>query len=289
MIIVRLIGGLGNQMFQYSVGRALADTCGCKLKLDVSGFEDYSLRRYELGELRIRADIASVDEITRFREVPPPHPIIDRLKKAIRWQQAGIFRERAFTFDPDVLNIKSSVYLDGYWQSEKYFSGIADALRRDFTPSSAMNDENHTMLERIMASESISLHVRRGDYVTNPNTAKYHGVCSLDYYRDAVEYIASHTRNPHFFVFSDDTGWVADNLKIDHPMTLVNVNGPDQGIWDMNLMKSCQHHIIANSSFSWWGAWLNPSSAKQVVAPRRWFNEGGLDTRDLIPESWVRL
>ena len=289
MIIVKLIGGLGNQMFQYAVGRALADKNDCSLRLDISGFSDYPLRRYELGALDIRADIASAEEVARFRGAKPPHPLIDRVKKAIRWPQPGIFMERGFAFDPEVLDLTPPNYLEGYWQSEKYFCHIVDVLRRDFTLASALNGENQAILRKMTGTESVSLHVRRGDYVTNAHTAQYHGVCSLDYYRAAVKHIAEHVYAPNFFVFSDDTDWVEANLEIDHPMTLVRVNGPDQGVLDMALMKSCRHHIIANSSFSWWGAWLNPSHEKHVVAPSRWFNQGALDTRDLIPESWVRL
>jgi len=289
VIFVKLIGGLGNQMFQYALGRVLADKNNCSLKLDISGFADYPLRRYELDDLRIRADIASIEEIARFRETKPPHPLIDRIKKAIRWPQPGIFMERAFTFDLEVLELKPPAYLEGYWQSEKYFAHIVDTLREDFTPSEVLNDENQAILQQMTAVNSVSLHVRRGDYVTNAHTAQYHGVCSLDYYRGAVKYIAERVRSPHFFAFSDDTDWVKENLIIDYPMTLVSVNSPDKGIWDMALMKSCRHHIIANSSFSWWGAWLNPSNQKLVVAPQRWFNQGTQDTRDLIPYSWARL
>lgn len=289
MIIVKLIGGLGNQMFQYAVGRALADMNGCQLKLDISGFAEYPLRRYELDVLQIRADVATAKEIAHFRGKKPPHPFIDRVKKAIRWPQPGIFMERTFTFDPEVLNFKPPTYLEGFWQSEKYFMHIADALRRDFTLSMALNEENLSIQQQMIAHESISLHVRRGDYVTNAHTAQYHGVCSLEYYREAVKYIAGRVREPHFFAFSDDPEWVGQNLKIDHPMILVSANGPNKGAWDMALMKSCRHHILANSSFSWWGAWLNPSNQKQVVAPRNWFNQAPQDTRDLIPESWVRL
>jgi hypothetical protein len=145
------------------------------------------------------------------------------------------------------------------------------------------------VLGSIKQTTSVSLHVRRGDYVTNTTTAQFHGTCSLAYYHAAVDYIAAQVSDPHFFVFSDDLDWVAKNLPILHLTTLVDVNGPDRGVADMSLMTACQHHIIANSSFSWWGAWLNPSTRKIVVAPKRWFNQVGHDTRDLLPESWVKL
>lgn len=289
MIIVKLIGGLGNQMFQYATGRALADANGCDLKLDVSGFDDYKLRVYELADYQIRASVASEEDIKRFRGCSPVHPLIDRVRKFLRLLPPSIFLEKAFSFDPEVLKLQAPCYLEGYWQSERYFSGIREALLADFSLASPIDSQNQAVFDQMSACNAVSLHVRRGDYVSNPSAAQFHGLCPMDYYRDAVEYIGERVDSPCFFVFSDDTDWVLENLQINYPLNVVNVNGPDRGICDMALMRACKHHVIANSSFSWWGAWLNPDKSKIVVAPKRWFKEQNMPTEDLIPHSWVRL
>ncbi len=293
VVVAALIGGLGNQMFQYAVARSLADRHGASLLLDTSGFENYPFRRYELGELNIRADIAQPADLLFFkrrqhmswlsktfdRMVSKFHPDVD----------SRIFNERAFAYDENIYQQIPPVYLSGYWQSERYFSDKADAIRVDLSLRRPVDEACHVFMESIRNTTSVSLHVRRGDYVSNAVTARVHGTCSLDYYRAAIAYIASSVEDPHFFIFSDDIDWAAYNLRLTHMYTLVDINGVDRGVMDMALMKACRHHIIANSSFSWWAAWLNPSSDKIVVAPQRWFNEANHDTRDLLPANWVKL
>lgn len=292
MIVTRLIGGLGNQMFQYAVGRALAHRAGSRLALDVSGFANYDLRRYELAEFNIAAEVASEKQLIALGAVSKPPTFINRLLRRLGYAAPEhVLREASFTYDNRIERASAPVYLDGYWQSEKYFVHIADELRKEFSLRDACDTANAEMAAQILAAGSgaVSLHIRRGDYVSNAHTAQYHGVCSLDYYREAVSHIARYVEQPHFFVFSDDHAWVKENLQIDSPMTLVQVNSADRGIYDMMLMKSCRHHVIANSSFSWWGAWLNSHADKIVIAPREWFKQSGNDTRDLIPASWTRL
>ena len=292
VVFARLIGGLGNQMFQYATGRALAQRCGVPLLLDASGFAHYDLRRYELDELSIQARLASEDELARAGVVARAPTLVNRMKKALGMRRpANVLKEASFTYDARIKAAQAPIYLDGYWQSERYFVGIADLLRREFTLKAPTDTANADMASRIAAAgaKAVSLHIRRGDYVNNPDTAQYHGVCSLDYYRAAVDHVAARVSDPHFFVFSDDHAWVSENFKLPHATTLVDVNGADRGVWDMALMKACRHHIIANSSFSWWGAWLNPAADKIVVAPERWFAGATHDTSDLIPSTWTRL
>lgn len=273
-------------MFQYATGRALADHHHCELKLDLTDFANYNLRQYELDNYNIRASIASENDIAYFRK---NRPILKKIQKIFKVSPPNVYLERDFTFDPTVLKSSSPLYLDGYWQSEKYFSMIRSALLDDFTLRATVNNKNQRVLDNINTSQAVSLHIRRGDYVADPNTNKYHGTCPLDYYHDAVSFIGERVENPEFFIFSDDTDWVKKNLSIDYPLTIVDINSPDQGILDMALMKACQHHIVANSSFSWWGAWLNPLQEKMVIAPKRWFNEVKKDTKDLIPAAWIKL
>jgi len=290
MIVVKLIGGLGNQMFQYATGRTVADSHNAQLKLDISGFERYKLRRYELGDFNIRAEIAGPDDITFFGISLQRHSIWQRLKRrAVPVSPKPVFRERTFAYNEELSGIKPPVYLEGYWQSERYFLLNSKAIREDFTLRCDLDRANSEMLAHVESVNAVSLHVRRGDYVDNPHTKEFHGICSLDYYQAAIEYVAERVEKPHFVVFSDDQEWAGRNIAFDYPATFVTLNSKDRGVFDMVLMHRCRHHIIANSSFSWWGAWLNPSAGKLVVAPKRWFNSVSNDTRDLIPPSWTVL
>ncbi|MCX5804262.1 MAG: alpha-1,2-fucosyltransferase [Proteobacteria bacterium] len=290
MIIVKLIGGLGNQMFQYAMARSLADHYDVSLKLDIADFEHYTLRRYELVDFNIRAEVASKQDINTFNISTKRNSLSQRIKRHfVPLVSKTVFRETSFAYNERVLSVMPPVYLDGYWQTERYFSHNSVAIRRDFTLHEQLDVKNVEMQAQIEAVNAVSLHVRRGDYVNDPHTNYSHGVCSLDYYHDAVKYIVERVAQLHLFVFSDDHEWAQGNLNFQYPATFVNHNSNKRGIFDMLLMQHCQHHIIANSSFSWWGAWLNPSPHKIVVAPRRWFNKASHDTRDLIPPTWIIL
>ena len=292
-IYARLIGGLGNQMFQYAAARALALRQKAEVRLDLSGFENYGLRRYELDPYPIAATIATNEEIEAFKQ-----PVAEILRQRARGLLDRVlgstprpihYREPHFHFDPQLAKQTPPVLLDGFWQSELYFRDIAGILRTELAPRDPLEAENAALAAEIDQVEAVSLHVRRGDYVSNTSTNAYHGVCSLDYYRAAITRMREHLVTPHLFVFSDDHAWARDNLKAGVAITYVTVNPSDRGFRDMQLMSRCRHHIIANSSFSWWGAWLNPRPNKIVVAPNRWFAASPNDTRDLLPLEWSRL
>jgi hypothetical protein len=170
-----------------------------------------------------------------------------------------------------VPELLAPVYLDAYWQSERYFADIAGVVRREFAAKEPSDRENEALAAAIDAVNSVSLHVRRGDYVDDPTTHRYHGICAPDYYQRAVDHISSRAGVSHLFLFSDDQQWTRANLRFAFPTTFVGSNSPDCGYRDTVLMARRRHHIIANSSFSWWGAWLNPSRDKIVVAPQQWF------------------
>lgn len=292
MIIVKLMGGIGNQMFEYAAARRLAHVHNATLKIDLGWFENCqaaSPRPYELHVFDITESFASKEEISGL--VPAAgskwRRLVPRFSPARR---PGMFVvEKHFHFDPEILKLPNNVHLDGYWQSEKYFRDVTDTIREEFKVKAAPDENNRRMADMIKDSQAVSLHVRRGDYVTNPATGEYHGTCPLDYYQTAIEMVASKAKNPHFFVFSDDPAWVKENVKSQHPMTFVDFNGPDKAYEDMRLMSLCRHHIIANSSFSWWGAWLSKNPGKIVIAPSRWFNSQEIDTKDLIPKEWLRI
>lgn len=291
MVVTQLLGGLGNQMFQYAVGRHLADRLRVPLKLDLTEFEHYSLRRFSLDHFNIRAEILTEKESERLQGIAPDKsPLSKILDKFGCIRSYTFLKEASFRYDERIEKVYPPIYLNGYWQSELYFPDAASVLRKDFSLREKIDSVNSEFAKLIDGSTgAVSLHVRRGDYVKNPQTFLYHGVCSLEYYHRAVDYIAKFISNPHFFIFSDDLDWVMENIVLDYPMTLVNANGPDSGFLDLDLMRRCRHHIIANSSFSWWGAWLGNSPCKTVVAPSVWFNDVSIDTRDLIPAGWIKL
>jgi len=145
------------------------------------------------------------------------------------------------------------------------------------------------MANEILGKESISVHFRRGDYVTDPQTNKIHGTCSFDYYHQAIDDICKYTSNPHFFIFSNDPQWVKDNFSLPYPMQIITLNGPEKPHFDLYLMSLCKHHIIANSTFSWWGAWLSTNKDKRVYTPKRWYNVDYIDQKDGFPDSWIKI
>jgi hypothetical protein len=298
MVVVKVTGGLGNQMFQYAAGRRLAHSLETTLKLDVSYFSSQTAlsgqdtpRSYRLGHFNIQEDFATADEIDRLTGVaggPLRKLAIRFIRRMIGGGRSAVFREKGFAFDPSMLEIQGDVYLKGYWQSEKYFGEIAELIRHEFTMKQPFSELSATMADLISGTESVSIHIRRGDYVASRKMNRLHGVCSMEYYVGAVARITEAVHEPHFFVFSDDPEWGATNLSLKYPTTLVSHNGPLKDYEDLCLMALCKHHIIANSSFSWWGAWLSTNGDKIIFAPRKWFNDPAIDTQDVIPPTWTQ-
>lgn len=291
------MGGLGNQMFQYAAARRLALLQRTELKIDLSWLNTYPVdatpRRYELGHLSIAANIANSSEISRLTGtsgvISQRRFIRSFFNRTLAGSTPEVFRESHFQFNPVLLDAPDSAYLDGYWQSEKYFLDVADIIRKDYALKSVPDAQNELLAESITRVLAVSVHVRRGDYVNNPSINSFHGVCPSAYYHSAMELMAQKTNDPHFFIFSDDIQWCKKNIKTSYPVTYVDHNGPEDAHFDLWLMSQCRYHIIANSTLSWWGAWLNPQSDKIVIAPLRWFNDPTIDTSDLIPASWMRI
>jgi Glycosyl transferase family 11 len=294
LIISCITGGLGNQMFQYSASYALALRHKTTLLLDLSIFEKCRLqRKYELDRIfDCEARIASKDDIQGLIGWRA-HSLTLRI---LRRRQCAFLRGRHLLFEPEPYSVywsqfpflPDSCILIGYWQSEKYFCDIEDVIRREFSFKRPLTGSNINIASDINSCNSVSLHVRRGEYVSDSKTAETLGLCSLEYYQQAMEFIAGQIDSPKFFVFSDDMSWVRDNLKVRFPCSYVDQNCGSDSYIDMQLMSLCQHHIIANSSFSWWGAWLNPNPDKIVVAPKVWFANGHV-AGDILPESWVAM
>lgn len=290
-VIVHVIGGLGNQMFQYAAGRALAARLGRPLVLDTSDFARYPLRAFALD--RFAAPIEQATRRYRWLARAGRTPLRFVLPAGLRVVHV---REQTHAYQPwPPIPAASPVFLSGYWQSERYFAEIAPVIRRDFTVATPATGRNADLLTEIARSSAVAVHVRRGDYVSDPTTAAYHGTCGVDYYCAALERIEAAVSEPRYFVCSDDIPWARDNLRFRHPATFIDHNAAAP--WeDLRLLAACRHFVIANSSFSWWAAWLaeHPAEAtgssvpKLVIAPRRWF-VAAEDDRDRLPTSWIRL
>lgn len=292
MVISRLIGGLGNQMFQYAAGRALSLEGGTCLRLDISDFLNYQLHQgFELPRIfNCTVEIANqaeLREVLSWQYSPFVRRVVSK-PSMFRFRRAAFVIEPHYHYWSDIHKVHWSCYLMGYWQSEKYFSEVAQQIRKDFSFRLPLENQNVELAQQIDQTNSVSLHVRRGDYVNNPANAATYQICSLDYYQKAIRYIAKRVQQPHFFIFSDDIVWVKNNLKLDFAHHYVDCNHGVESYNDMRLMSLCKHHIIANSSFSWWGAWLNARREKIVVAPKKWFFNQS-DMRDLLPQDWVKL
>ena len=297
MIITRIIGGLGNQMFQYAFGRRLALERDVPLKLDVSAFETYALHGYALEHLALEPVAATAAEVEALTAVAPrfPENVIPRkalprfLRRSRRYAPQHVVEREGFRYDPSVLERTGSLYLDGYWQSARYFEPVADTIRADFQVPTPLAGRDAEVAGQIEAATAVSVHVRRGDYADDPKTRAIHGLCSLEYYAAAVAHIADAVADPRYFVFSDDPAWAAENLALPGDPVLVDHNDAATNYEDLRLMSLCDHHVIANSSFSWWGAWLNPSPDKIVVAPATWVADPSKACADVCPADWVRL
>jgi len=287
VIVTRIVGGLGNQMFQYAVGRALSAKTVQEFKLDLSEMDRYKVHALQLDQFNIKGVRAGRHEIPFRPRKSFFGKILTALKNRNRIPQ--VF-ETTPSFDPSVLQRKGSCYLSGYWQSEKYFSDCSELIRADFSLKGPMSDERQAVLSQIRDAEApVSVHVRRGDYVTNTTANSIHGTCEPEWYRQAMRKISDRTGDPTFFVFSDDPMWARSNLPTYEKMVFVEPRADGKDAEDMHLMSSCQSHIIANSTFSWWGAWLNPRQDKRVIAPARWFRAEDRDSTDLVPAQWERL
>jgi hypothetical protein len=291
MIITKLIGGLGNQLFQYSLGKSLAVKKNTELKLDISGFEKYKLHAYSLNHFNITENIATEKEIAKFQKYKRKPGKKWFLYNKLITDEKKYYTERQFHFDEEIFNISDNCYIDGYWQTEKYFKNIEKIIRKECTVKSPISGKNAEIMKKIQSGNSVSMHIRRGDYASNPATNDYFGTFGPEYYKKAMTIIAEKRQNPHLFVFSDDHEWVKKNIILPYPTTYVDHNGADKNYEDLRLMSLCDHFVISNSSFSWWGAWLSKNPNKIVIGPKKWFNKvkPNIKTDDIMPEEWIRI
>jgi len=293
MIISKLIGGLGNQMFQYAAGRALSIRTDQALLLDLEGYKKYKLHHGFQIERVFKVDICrarneDIRNVLGWRAGKITRKLFNRLKiPMLNGSRLAI--EPHFNCWQELLSKRvESRYLMGYWQSEKYFKEYEEQIRSDFTFANPLEGFNFEIANKLKNCESVSLHVRRGDYVTHKQTTKILNSCSIEYYNDAISHITKIIPSATFFIFSDEPQWVYKNLKIPFNNEIICNNYGESSYIDMQLMSLCKHHIISNSTFAWWGAWLNTSRNKVVVAPRKWFLDGR-DDSDLLPLQWMQI
>jgi hypothetical protein len=296
MLLVELLGGLGNQMFQYAFGRSVSTHLGVQVKFDIRNLLDrkpksnFTFRDYELDVFRAELLIATASELALYDVLPAGRltQFSKRIQRKITGAQRFVEKE-LFVYDSSVLQAGRNTYFEGYWQSEKYFAPYTSLIRDAFRFRQPLTGLSHALAEKMQEAPSVAVHVRRGDYITNPLTNTIHGTCTPAYYQQAVASIQERVGDVNLFVFSDEPDWVKKNLHFAVPTTYVTHNKGKASYQDMQLMSLCQHNIIANSSFSWWGAWLNNNPAKNVIAPKQWFQLENINSTNLIPASWLQL
>jgi hypothetical protein len=283
MIVVSINGGLGNQLFQYAFGKNLAHIHQCEVHYDLSVFKNSDHRKFALDYFNTKVYEAKEKNIPyRIRNFWKKYPRLSSILDKIIYDKK-ILVENQFRYNQQYLAIAQNSYLWGYWQSAKYFSDVKERIMEDFTfKNKGFEKVERDVLERIERSNSVCLHIRRGDYINNPT----HPLCELSYYEKAIELIKTRVDEPHFFIFSDDISWCKNNLNLNENFEFVTTDAD----WkDLRLMTYCKHNIIANSSFSWWGAYLGKFAHKIVISPKVWFSDDRLDITDLKPDNWISI
>jgi hypothetical protein len=285
MVNVILNGNFGNNLFQYALGKQLAIKNKTTLRLITYR---YLNKHNILGRKGITAlKVFTMEPVLYTAMIH--EAIIRRLGIPWSFFMDKVYYEKDWGFNPEVLTVKDGVYLDGYFQSEKYFKSIEHIIRNSLRfKKDTFGEQGAIYKEQILNLNSVGLHVRRRDYLTSP----LHNVCNMRYYSKSIAYIQDQLASPHFFIFSDDLEWCRENFHIPN-CSFVNIQAAKNNpIIDFQLMSLCKHNIISNSTFSWWAAWLNDNHEKLVVAPNRWFNDERMNDQalqDTIPADWVRM
>lgn len=283
MIIIKIKGGLGNQLFQYAFARFLSVQKNIDVKIDngINSNKQDTYREYGLGYFNITLELSSKEESLKTKY---PLGIISKILRGI---QIKILKIHNIGWNKNILKSKQK-YLEGYWQSYKYLDPIRDILLKELTLKEPIENKYGEVIEQISSTDSVSIHVRRGDYANDPKIQAIHQTFGLEYYEEAIKIIRGKISKPTFFVFSDDIEWVKQNLKIDFPT--IFVSGPKiKDYEELVIMSRCKNNIIANSSFSFWGAWLNQNPNKIVIAPKKWNNKNPDDFKDLLPPEWIKI
>lgn len=285
MIIVRLQGGLGNQLFQYAAGKALAARLNKPFKLEnITSLQKDRQRTIALQELHTKFELASKQEVEQFLTWPSLYrhkpSFFSRFGK-------NIYREPHFHLDKNFFQLTDPVFLDGFWQSPLYFKDVESQLRQEFVIKPELIANVVEKGKELEQRPAVAVHVRRGDFL-NTKAISYHGVLSPFYYEKAIGMLKEKYPSACIYFFSDDIAWVKRNLAIDRGAEFIS-SLDNSAAEDFYLMTKCSHNIIANSSFSWWPAWLNTKPGRIVIAPQKWFLDSSINTNDLIPRDWIRI
>ena len=290
MIVMKIHGGIGNQMFQYALGRHLALRLKTDLKLDVSFYQTeskrHTSRRFQLDLFHTDLTFATDKELNQLLGLSflrEPNRQLNRFGINVL---SNYYYEKSHNFNPEVLDLKDNTYLEGYWQTPQYFEEIEGIIRKEFVFKDVLNAQNTGLAQQIEATESVAIHIRRGDYLNNP----VHNVFDISYIEKGIALLQKTFGDRiHLFIFSDDLQWCRENLNTLFPtISRIYCDGGN-GKEDLQLMSMCKHFVIANSSFSWWAAWLGCAANKKVVAPQKWFNGTKFDGSDIIPKEWIKL
>lgn len=298
MVTVLLRGGLGNQMFEYAAALGLAEKYHTDVVLDTTMIVDrfprrqLSFRNYDLDVFALVPKITVLSRIANVFPVPGLWVGLDLPLIATRnmlGTQKLIKEKEEHVFDPGVMDAGANAYLWGFWQTPKYFEGAENAVRNAFKFRHPLEGEAEKVAERIKNVNSVALHVRRGDYLSSKYKDLYGGT-NLEYYKKAVEYIGARAKDPEFFIFSDDIAWCRENIKTSFKTNYMTdeTAGP-KASFHMQLMALCKHNIIANSTFSWWAAWLNANPGKIIIASMHWYADPKMKGDGIIPDAWVRI
>jgi hypothetical protein len=294
LIIVNITSGLGNQLFQYATAKALAQRNNDSLKLDLSYYSNFKDRKFSLFHYLVFEDIATLEEISQLKGVYKTNLILKLQrhfsKKGIEFYNQYHAVERPFiSFEKDVLKLKGNIYLDGYWHNEKYFEDIKSVIQSNIQLKEKLSPYYCKIQKLIQKTNSVSIHIRRGDYLENNSFV----ICPLQYYDSAIKTISEKTCNPFFFIFSDDIDWAITHIKINSKFIFIRSNENSLEHVELILMSQCKHNIITNSTFSWWGAWLNINESKIIIRPTRYYNnkkaQRNLELGQFFPSSWIAL
>ncbi|MDD3877884.1 MAG: alpha-1,2-fucosyltransferase [Bacteroidales bacterium] len=306
MILSRIQGGLGNQMFQYALGRSLSLKLNKKLYLDISGMsrhvEGHLDRFFMLDAFNIKASIADEKILKKVKfgniwdiifsptQIHFKQLVFDEMPDNKSYYKNSAYKVLPLTykFYRDIMESrKGTIIFDGYWQSYKFFSNIEDTLKEDFVIQKKLNPQIKGLHEQIKACGSIAIHIRRSDYLTTEYGQKYYATIPMMYYQKALEYVSNKVKDMKTYIFSDDIEWCRTYFK--PPLETIYISNEDP-VEDFLLMQSCKHQIIANSTFSWWTAWLNQNPQKIIISPAQWYQHVGEEEMDeLLPESWIKI
>ena len=282
MVVVKLKGGLGNQLFQYAFARAMAIHYSTNSYLDISDYlyDNHRVKRsFDLNLFDIKSEV--IRSIADLK--------VNFLQSLFRQEaKLNFFKEKTILYDNQVYDLKLPIHFDGYWQSFKYFDFMKADLQKELVLVSKNTKLQDSYFFRLKLFPSVAVHIRRGDYVTDEFTNQIHGVCSLEYYLNSIEYFKTKIPNVQFLIFSDDILYVKSIFG--NVSNYIYVDGLDNHVEEFDLMKQCDHFIISNSTFSWWAAWICSNEDKEVIAPTRWYKDDDLQskTKDLIPTNWLK-